>query len=193
MWQKHKTAEERLYHWLKRKTTPADMWKRMTMAELAAKVQCSTSQVSRSLPKAVARLEGISLDTAEKLVNDVMSVRRGHLIDFEVQIIIELRRREKPVTYPRLSKMFGVSTKQIADVCKKFQLRAAECGTGWYYGCSDEELIPEAFHNRIPQMIENAGIRRELSQKHKVLRQNTREPFEDFYSLYGKEFKKWYG
>lgn len=192
MWQK--TAEERLYRWLKRKTTPIGVWRQTTLEELAVKVHCSKSQVSRSLPKAVARLEGISLDAAEKLVEDVMSVRRGHLIDFEIRIILQLRDREKPVTYPRLSKIFGVSTKQIADVCKKFQLSAVECGTGGDYSCSDEELIPEAFRDRIPQIIENAGIRRERSQKHKNLQQPKTEPFEDFYRrLYPEGSKRWYG
>lgn len=180
------TAEIRLYRWLKRKNTPADAWKQMSLDELAAKAHCSKSQVSRTLPSVVAQLHSISRDAAETLIREVMAVRRGQLIDFEIQIIRQLRSREKPVSYPRLAKMFRVSTKQIAAVCKKFRLSVAECGVGWNYRCSDEELMPEAFHHWMPQIIENAGIRRKLSQKHKDLRQPTRESFTDFFTrLYG--------
>lgn len=182
-----------MYRWLKRKTTPADAWKQMSLDELAKKAHCSKSQVSRILPRVVAQLDAISIDEAEKRVADVMSVRRGHLLNFEIQIIRQLREREKPVTYPRLSSIFGVSIKQIADVCKKFGRNAAICGTGWYYRCSDEELIPKAFRDRFPQIIENARIRRKLSQKHKDLQQPKKESFEDFYRrLYPRGIKKWY-
>lgn len=185
MFKEQKTAEVRLYRWLGRKTTPKDIWKQMSLDEVAAKVGCSKSQISRILPSVVAQLDLISLDEAMQRVGDVMSVRRGHLLDFEIQIILQLRRK-KTVSYHRLSHIFQVSTEQVAHVCKKSGLSAAECGTGSDYRCSDEELIPEAFHNRIPQIIENAGIRRKLRQKHKNLQQNTRVPFEDFLRrLYG--------
>lgn len=190
------TAEVRLYRWLKRRTTPPDAWQHLTLDELAEKVHCSKSQVSRILPSVVAQLNSIPLDEAEKWVADVMAVRRGHLLDFEIQIISVLRKQESPVSYPRLSKMFGVSEKQIADVCKKFRRRAAGSGTAhYYYGRYDKELIPEAFHDRIPEIIENAGIRRKLSQKHKDLEKEKtkRESFENIFKrLYPKEFKRWY-
>jgi len=56
------------------------------------------------------------------------------------------------------------------------------------------ELIPEAFRDQIPQIIENAGIRRKLSKKHKDLQQPKTESFEDFYRrIYPEGIKKWYG
>ena len=76
------TAETRLYRWLKRKTTPADAWRTLSVKQLAEKARCSTSQVSRTLPRVVAKLNDISLDEAETAVADVMAVRRCRLLDW---------------------------------------------------------------------------------------------------------------
>lgn len=161
------TAEIRLYRWLKRKTTPPDAWQHLSLAELAAKARCSTSQVSRTLPKAVAKLHAISLDAAEKWVHDVMRVRRGHLIDFEIKILKALRKEQPPFSYRRLASLFEVSEKQIADISQSLAL-GAKCGVGVSSFGSLKTLIPQEFHHCIPQLQANAEIRRKLREKQRV-------------------------
>ena len=169
MWKGQKTAEARLYKWLKRKTTPADTWKRMTQAELGAKVGCSKSQICRVLPQVVAKLEGISLSEAKKFVSDLMEVRRGRLVDFEVEILRELRQKDPPVSYFSLSCLFEVSEEHISAVCKDIGLCYARLGYGSSYSLIGNALIPEAFHHRLADLKENAAIRKQLSEKHKRL------------------------
>ena len=109
------TAEVRLYRWLNRKTTPPDVWKTLSLKQLAEKARCSRSMVSRKLPKVVAKLKAVPLDEAEKLVDDVMNVRRCRLLDWEVEILEHLRKKDPPVSMFRLSLIFGVSEKNISD------------------------------------------------------------------------------
>ena len=119
------TAEVRLYRWLKRKTTPPDAWKTLSLDQLAKKARCSKSMVSRKLPKVVAKLNGISLAEAEKLVDDVMNVRQCRLLDWEIEILKELRKKDPPVSMFRLSFIFGVSKKNISDICNALGTRQA--------------------------------------------------------------------
>ena len=148
------TAEERLYRWLKRKTTPVDAWQQMTIEELAAKMRCSTSQISRSLPKAVARLEGISLDAAEKRVRDVMRVRQGRLVDFEVEIILELRSLKTPPSYDAIAETFGVSERRVLTLCGQH----GKDGVGGYY-YSPEDVLALVESDHITELQENIRIR----------------------------------
>ena len=116
------TAEVRLYRWLNRKTTPPDAWRTLSLEQLAEKARCSKSMVSRKLPKAVAKLNRISLNEAETLVDDVMNVRRCRLLDWEVEILEHLRKKDPPVSMFRLSMIFGVSEKNISDICNSLGL-----------------------------------------------------------------------
>ena len=160
------TAEVRLYRWLKRKTTAPDAWKTLSLDQLAEKARCSKSMVSRKLPKAVAKLKGISLAEAEKLVDDVMDVRQCRLIDWEIGILKELRKKDPPVSMFRLSVIFGVSEKNISDICNSLGL-GRERGIGNFYSVSSNTLIPEEFRHRIPEIEQNVEIRRELREKHR--------------------------
>ena len=160
------TSEVRLYRWLKRKTTPPDAWKTLSLDQLAKKARCSKSMVSRNLPNAVAKLKGIPLDEAEKLVDDVMNVRRCRLLDWEIKIIKELRKKDPPVSMFRLSMIFRVSEKNISDVCKASGL-GAQLGTGGSYWGSLDALLPEEFRHRIPEIEQNVEIRKQLIEKHR--------------------------
>ena len=148
------TAEERLYRWLKRKTTPVNAWQQMSLAELAAKVRCSTSQVSRSLPKSVAQLEGLSLDAAAKRVSDVMRVRQGRLVDFEVEVILELRSLKNPPSYDAIAQAFAVSERRILTVC----LQHGKDGVNGYYH-SPADVLALVESDRITELQENIRIR----------------------------------
>lgn len=161
------TAEGRLYRWLKRKTTPAGTWKRMTQAELGAKVRCSKSQISRVLPRVVAKLNSIPLEDAAKLVSDVMAVRRGRLLDFEVEVLRALRQKEPPVSYFRLSFLFGVSEEQISTVCRDIGLCSSKLGDGSSYWSRDA-LIPADFQHRLAELKENAAIRKHLQERQRI-------------------------
>ena len=160
------TSEVRLYRWLKRKTTPPNAWKTLPLDQLAEKARCSKSMVSRNLPKVLAKLKKISLDEAEKLVDDVMNVRRCRLLDWEIEIIKELRKKDPPVSMFRLSVIFGVSVKNISDICKASGL-GRERGIGYFYCGISDTLIPEEFHHRIPEIRQNAEIRSQLIEKHR--------------------------
>ena len=108
------TAEVRLYRWLNRKTTPPDAWRTLSLEQLAEKARCSTSMVSRKLPKVVAKLKDISLDEAEQLVDDVMNVRRCRLLDWEVEILEHLRKKDPPVSMsPSVHDLWGIGKKHI--------------------------------------------------------------------------------
>ena len=108
------TAEIRLYHWLKRKTTPPDAWRTLSLEQLAEKARCSKSMVSRKLPKVVAKLKAVPLNEAEKLVDDVMNVRRCRLLDWEVEILEHLRKKDPPVSMFRsVVDLWGVGKKHI--------------------------------------------------------------------------------
>ena len=159
------TAEVRLYRWLNRKTTPPDAWRTLSLEQLAEKARCSTSMVSRKLPKAVAKLKDISLDEAEQLVDDVLNVRRCRLLDWEVEILEHLRKKDPPVSMFRLSLIFGVSEKNISDICNSLGL-GMQRGIGALYWGSFESLMPEEFRHRIPELQENVEIRRHLREKH---------------------------
>ena len=160
------TAEVRLYRWLKRKTTPPDAWKTLSFYQLAKKARCSKSMVSRKLPKVVAKLNGISLDEAEKLVDDVMNVRRCRLLDWEIEILKELRKKDPPVSMFRLSFIFGVSKKNISDICNALGI-GRERGIGYFYwGISDTQIL-EGFHHRIPEIEQNVEIRSQLRETHR--------------------------
>ena len=156
------TAEERLYRWLKRKTTPADAWKQMSIKALSAKVRCSMSQVSRSLPKAVARLEGISLDVAEKRVSDAIRVRQGRLVDFEVEMILELRSLKNPPSYTSIANAFAVSERRVITVC----LQAGREGLSGYYH-SSRNVLSLIDSDRIAELHENIRIRTKRRQEMK--------------------------
>jgi len=135
----------------------------MTMEELAAKVKCSTSQVSRSLPKAVARLEGISLDVAEKRVADTIRVRQGCLVDFEVEMILELRTLKDPPSYASIAQAFAVSQRRVITVCMQHG-RDGVCG--YYY--SSRNVLSLIESDRITELLENIGIRRQRRQQIKA-------------------------
>ena len=160
------TAEVRLYRWLKRKTTAPDAWKTLSLDQLAKKARCSKSMVSRKLPKAVAKLNGISLDAAEKLVDDVLNVRQCRLLDWEIEILKELRKKDPPVSMFRLSLIFGVSRKNISDVCNALGI-GRQRGIGNPYWGSKDTLIPEEFRHRIPEIQQNVEIRSQLREKHR--------------------------
>ena len=160
------TAEIRLYHWLKRKTTPPDAWKTLSLEQLAEKARCSTSMVSRKLPKVVAKLKAVPLDEAEKLVDDVMNVRQCRLLDWEVEILEHLRKKDPPVSMLRLSMIFGVSEKNISDLCNSLGL-GTQRGIGASYWGSRDTLISQEFRYRIPEIQQNVEIRRELRKKHR--------------------------
>ena len=160
------TAEIRLYRWLKRKTTPPDAWKTLSLEQLAEKARCSTSMVSRKLPKVVAKLKAVPLDEAEKLVDDVMNVRRCRLLDWEVEILEQLRKKDPPVSMFRLSLIFGVSEKNISDLCNSLGL-GTQRGIGASYWGSRDTLISQEFRYRIPEIQQNVEIRRELRKKHR--------------------------
>ena len=170
MWQNQKTAEDRLYKWLKRKTTPINAWKRMTMAQLGAKVRCSKSQICRVLPQVVAKLDGISLEEAAKLVDDVMKVRRGHLLDFEVELIRQMRQLKTPASVFWIAHHLCVSEKQVRDVCKRLGVDKVEGYS--YWGQDFIDLLPEGFNHR--QLNENIRIRKHLSEKHKKISNDLR-------------------
>lgn len=157
------TAEERLYRWLKRKTTSVDAWKQMSLTELAAKVHCSTSQVSRSLPKAVARLEGISLDAAAKRVGDVIRVRQGCLLDFEVEMILELRSLKNPPSYDAIAQAFAVSERRILTVCMQ---HGKDGVSGYYHPPADVLTLVES--DRITELQENIRIRTQRREAKKA-------------------------
>ena len=159
------TAEIRLYRWLNRKTTPPDTWRTLSLEQLAEKARCSTSMISRKLPKVVAKLKDISLDEAETLVGDVMNIRRCRLLDWEVEILKHLRKKDPPVSMLRLSLIFGVSEKNISDLCNSLGL-GMQRGIGALYWGSSDTLIPEEFRHRIPELQENVEIRRHLREKH---------------------------
>lgn len=179
MWKQHKTVEARLYHWLKRKTTPVDAWKQMSIKALAKKVQCSTSQVSRSLPKAIARLEGLSIDDAEKLVSDLMRVRQGGLVDFEIEMIRQIRQIDKPPSIWCIANIFCVSAKQVRTVCKRFGVDGARGYTYWSHDLAD--LIPEGINRQ--QFDENIKIRKQLREKHRKIGNDLR-----FQKLFGSVY-----
>ena len=160
------TAEIRLYRWLKRKTTPPDAWKTLSLEQLAEKARCSRSMVSRKLPKVVAKLNRLSLDKAEKLVDDVMNVRRCRLLDWEAEILEQLRKKDPPVSMFRLSMIFGVSEKNISDICNSLGL-GTQRGIGASYWGSRDTLISQEFRYRIPEIQQNVEIRRELRKKHR--------------------------
>lgn len=166
MWQQQKTAEDRLYKWLKRKTTPAEAWKEMTQAELAAIVRTSKSQICRVLPKVVAKLNDIPIDEAKKLVSDLMAVRRGHLLNFEVEMIIELRSLKKPASVSWIASQICVSEKQVRAVCKRFGVDGVRGYSYWHSDLTD--LLPEGFNQR-EQLNENIRIREKLSEKHRKI------------------------
>ena len=160
------TAEVRLYRWLNRKTTPPDVWKTLSLKQLAEKARCSRSMVSRKLPKVVAKLKAVPLDEAEKLVDDVMNVRRCRLLDWEVEILEQLRKKDPPVSMFRLSLIFGVSEKNISDICNSLGL-GTQRGIGASYWGSRDTLISQEFRYRIPEIQQNVEIRRELRKKHR--------------------------
>ena len=160
------TAEVRLYRWLNRKTTPPDVWKTLSLKQLAEKARCSRSMVSRKLPKVVAKLKAVPLDEAEKLVDDVMNVRRCRLLDWEVEILEHLRKKDPPVSMFRLSLIFGVSEKNISDLCNSLGL-GTQRGIGASYWGSRDTLISQEFRYRIPEIQQNVEIRRELRKKHR--------------------------
>ena len=160
------TAEVRLYRWLKRKTTTPDAWKTLSLDQLAKKARCSKSMVSRKLPKVVAKLNGISLDAAEKLVDDVLNVRQCRLLDWEIEILKELRKKDPPVSMFRLSLIFGVSIKNISDICNSLGL-GRQRGIDTFYSGSLDALIPEEFRHRIPEIEQNVEIRSQLRAKHR--------------------------
>ena len=160
------TAEVRLYRWLKRKTTPPDAWQHLSLAELAKKARCSTSMVSRTLPKALAKLHSISLDAAEKWVNDVMTVRQGRLIDFEIEILKELRKKEPPMSFRQLSGIFEVSEIQIADIANALGLGVSTRGLPATSYRNPKKLIPAHLQHRIPEIEKNSDIRRRRRKKH---------------------------
>ena len=159
------TAETRLYRWLKRKTTPADAWRTMSVKQLAEKARCSTSQVSRTLPRVVAKLNDISLDEAETAVADVMAVRRCRLLDWEIELLKRLRSQEPPVSYFRLALLLGVAEKQIADISNALGLGFSTQGCGSMY--QGKQIIPEEFQHRIPELQAHVESRSKLRQKHK--------------------------
>ena len=82
---------------------PSEAWKTLSLEQLAEKERCSQSMVSRNLPKAVAKLKEVSLNEAEKLVDDVMNVRRCRLLDWEIEIIEHLCKKDPSVSMFRLS------------------------------------------------------------------------------------------
>ena len=165
-----KTAEERLYRWLKRKTTPRKAWQQMTIEELAAKIRCSTSQISRSLPKSVARVEGIPFDAAAKRVGDVIRVRQGRLVDFEVEMILELRSLKDPPSYASIADAFAVSERRVLTLCKQHGINGA---FGYYDSPGDVLALIES--ERITELQENIRIRtqrrKSMKAKEALIRQ----------------------
>lgn len=153
------TAEERLFKWLKRKTTPPDAWKQMSIKELAAKMQCSTSQLSRSLPRTIARLEGMSLAAAEKLVGNVLRVRQGRLLGFEIEIIHELRSLTNPPSYESIAQTFAVSERRVLTICRHH----GKAGVSGYYH-SPEDVLALVESDHITELHENIRIRTQRRQ-----------------------------
>ena len=81
------TAEVRLYRWLKRKTTPEDAWRTMSLQQIAEKVKCSRSTVSRLLPGIVSQLKGCPLDEARQRCIEAHHLRSGRLVSEEIEIL----------------------------------------------------------------------------------------------------------
>ena len=179
------TSEVRLYRWLKRKTTAPDAWKTLSLDQLAKKARCSKSMVSRKLPQVVAKLKEIPLDEAEKLVDDVLNVRQCRLLDWEVEILKELRKKDPPVSMFRLSLIFGVSIKNISDICNSLGL-GRQRGIDTFYSGSLDALIPEEFRHRIPEIEQNVEIRSQLRAKHR--RAYTHAHRDHFFDFWGTKW-----
>ena len=152
-----RTAEVRLYRWLKRKTTPEDAWRRMSLQEIAEKVKCSPSTVSRVLPGVVSQLLGCSLDEARRRCIDAHHLRSGRLVSEEIEILKKLRTQDPPASYLTCSWIFGVSPFTIQRYCKKLGLG----GSGAPYYKSDV-VLPDDVTQRLKV---HKKIRREAANK----------------------------
>ena len=117
------TADIRLYHWLKPQNDPARRMEntviRATRGKGAVFHEYGLTKIAESRRKTQ---QLIPLNEAEKLVDDVMNVRRCRLLDWEVEILEHLRKKDPPVSMFRLSMIFGVSEKNISDLCNSLEL-----------------------------------------------------------------------
>ena len=151
------TAEVRLYRWLKRKTTPEDAWRTMSLHQIAEKVKCSPSTVSRLLPGVVSQLLGCSLDEARRRCIDAHHLRSGRLVSEEIEILKKLRTQDPPASYFTCAGIFGVSSSTIQRYCKKLGLGGS--GTPYY---KSDVVLPDDVTERLKT---HKKIRREAADK----------------------------
>ena len=160
------TAEVRLYRWLKRKTTPEDAWRTMSLQQIAEKVKCSRSTVSRLLPGVVSQLKGCPLDEARQRCIEAHHLRSGRLVSEEIEILKKLRQKDPPASYLTCTMIFGVSSSTIQRYCKKLGLGGS--GTSYY---KSDVALP---HDVTERLKTHKKIRREVANKRRfsVLSQN---------------------
>ena len=160
------TAEVRLYRWLKRKTTPEDAWRTMSLQQIAEKVKCSRSTVSRLLPGVVSQLKGCSLDEARQRCIEAHHLRSGRLVSEEIEILKKLRQKDPPASYLTCAMIFGVSSSTIQRYCKKLGFGGS--GTPYY---KSDVVLP---HDVTERLKTHKKIRREVANKRRssVLSQN---------------------
>ena len=160
------TAEVRLYRWLKRKTTPEDAWRTMSLQQIAEKVKCSRSTVSRLLPGVVSQLKGCPLDEARQRCIEAHHLRSGRLVSEEIEILKKLRLKDPPASYLTCTMIFGVSSSTIQRYCKKLGLGGS--GTSYY---KSDVALP---HDVTERLKTHKKIRREVANKRRfsVLSQN---------------------
>ena len=160
------TAEVRLYRWLKRKTTPEDAWRPMSLQQIAEKVKCSRSTVSRLLPGVVSQLKGCPLDEARQRCIEAHHLRSGRLVSEEIEILKKLRLKDPPASYLTCAMIFGVSSSTIQRYCKKLGLGGS--GTSYY---KSDVALP---HDVTERLKTHKKIRREVANKRRfsVLSQN---------------------
>ena len=160
------TAEVRLYRWLKRKTTPEDAWRTMSLQQIAEKVKCSRSTVPRLLPGVVSQLKGCPLDEARQRCIEAHHLRSGRLVSEEIEILKKLRLKDPPASYLTCAMIFGVSSSTIQRYCKKLGLGGS--GTSYY---KSDVALP---HDVTERLKTHKKIRREVANKRRfsVLSQN---------------------
>ena len=151
------TAEVRLYRWLKRKTTPKDAWRTMSLQQIAEKAKCSPSTVSRLLPRVISQLLGCSLDEARRRCIDAHHLRSGKLTFEEIEILKKLRTKDPPASYLTCVGIFGVSSSTIQRYCKKLGLGGS--GTPYY---KSDVVLPDDVTERLKI---HKKIRREAANK----------------------------
>ena len=112
-------AERQLIAWLKRGSTPDDVWYTLRLEDIAKRAEVGISSLSENLNTAVAEVTGLSVEAVKQRRLEEYAKARGRMTGEKLEKLQELLSKENPASTEECALELDLSTETIRKYRKQ--------------------------------------------------------------------------